>query len=185
MLNKIFSRRSFFRGAALGAFLLLSRPAWSALSDPEELPQGTLNLHNAHSNERMEITYRDEEGNYDPEALKKLNHFMRCHYSDKAIQMDIRMIEFLNLVDKKTGGGHEIEVVSAYRSPAYNQLLIKNGHAVAKHSYHTKGRAIDIRIPNIGLEILQRTALSLEHGGVGFYPDSGFIHLDSGPVRSW
>ena len=99
--------------------------------------------------------------------------------------MDIRVIEFLNRVDKRTGGGHEIEVVSAYRSPAYNRLLIKKGRAAARHSYHIQGKAIDIRIPNTGLEILQRTALSMEYGGVGYYPESGFIHLDSGPVRSW
>ncbi|HZR45724.1 MAG TPA: DUF882 domain-containing protein, partial [Candidatus Manganitrophaceae bacterium] len=79
----------------------------------------------------------------------------------------------------------EIHVISGYRSPEYNALLIREGRGAAKKSLHLQGKAIDIRIPAVGLDILRKTALSLEYGGVGYYPQSGFVHLDSGAVRFW
>ena len=148
-------------------------------------PEGTLSLYNTHSEERLEVTYRDSSGNYDFEAIKEMNYFLRCHYTQKVVPMDIRVIEFLNLVHKKVGGTRDIEVISGYRSPEYNNLLIREGRGAAKHSLHLLGKAIDFRISGVGLDRLRQTAMNLESGGVGYYPESGFIHLDSGKVRSW
>ena len=180
-----YSRRSFLKGSLAGAFLLFASPALGALKPYDPFPEGTLSLHNAHTDEKLQVTYRDASGKYNEESLKELNHFLRCHYTQKVIAIDIRVIEFLNLVHKKVGGDHEIEVISGYRSPEYNSLLVREGRGAAKHSLHLKGKAIDIRIPEVGLDRLQRTAMSLEFGGVGYYPKSGFIHLDSGDIRSW
>ena len=99
--------------------------------------------------------------------------------------MDIRVIEFLNLVHKKVGGNYEIQVISGYRSPEYNTLLRREGRGAAKHSLHLSGKAIDFRIPQVGIDKLRETAMNLEYGGVGYYPKAGFIHLDSGSVRFW
>lgn len=97
--------------------------------------------------------------------------------------MDIGVIEYLNAVDKRLGRNHEIHIISGYRSLEYNELLIRQGKAVAKHSLHLVGRAVDIRIPGVALPLVRQAALGLEYGGVGYYPRSGFIHLDSGRFR--
>ncbi|MGA8310925.1 MAG: DUF882 domain-containing protein [Terriglobales bacterium] len=56
---------------------------------------------------------------------------------------------------------------------------------VAAHSLHMQGEAIDIRIPGIATSKLRDVALSLHRGGVGFYPQSEFVHVDVGRVRQW
>jgi uncharacterized protein YcbK (DUF882 family) len=180
----------------LGALIVFASPVFGAVRNFNELPvrrvdrsiqrsEGALSLYNTHTEERLEVTYRDSSGNYDSDAIKEMNYFLRCHYTQKVVPMDIRVIEFLNLVHKKAGGTRDIEVISGYRSPEYNNLLIREGRGAAKHSLHLLGKAIDFRIPGVGLDRLRQTAMNLEYGGVGYYPESGFIHLDSGQVRSW
>jgi uncharacterized protein YcbK (DUF882 family) len=110
---------------------------------------------------------------------------MRCHYTNQITVMDINAIEYLNLVDKKLGGGHEIHIISGYRSPTYNSLLAQNGRHVARHSLHRVGQAIDIAIPGIPLDKIRHTAVALQLGGVGYYPGAGFVHIDSGKIRTW
>lgn len=110
---------------------------------------------------------------------------MRCRYTDQITIMDVNAIEYLNLVDKKLGGGNEIHIISGYRSPAFNSLLVQNGRHVARHSLHPHGKAIDIAIPGISLEKVRHTAVALQLGGVGYYPGAGFVHIDSGKIRTW
>jgi uncharacterized protein YcbK (DUF882 family) len=88
-------------------------------------------------------------------------------------------------VGTRLGGGNEIHVISGYRSPQYNDHLLSRGRKVAKQSLHLEGRALDIRIPGTALSLLQRTALSLRLGGVGYYPRGNFVHIDSGAFRTW
>jgi uncharacterized protein YcbK (DUF882 family) len=99
--------------------------------------------------------------------------------------MDIKTIECLNLVDKKLGGRNEIHIISGYRSPTYNSLLVQNGRHVAKQSLHRVGKAIDIVIPGVPLVKVRHAAVALKLGGVGYYPGAGFVHIDSGKVRTW
>jgi uncharacterized protein YcbK (DUF882 family) len=99
--------------------------------------------------------------------------------------MDKDMIEFVNLVDKRFGSNNEILVISGYRSPEYNQLLINEGRNVVKNSLHLAGKAMDIRISGMDLCKLRDEALSLRLGGVGYYKQSNFVHLDSGRFRTW
>ncbi|MFI5305488.1 MAG: YcbK family protein [Nitrospiria bacterium] len=173
------------KGSLAGALMLFVSPAFGAIKSINPLPEGSLPLYNVHTDERLQVNYRDSNGNYNEESLKELNYFLRCHYTQKIITIDIRVIEFLNLVHKNIGGKEEIEVISGYRSPEYNNLLIKEGRGAAKHSLHLQGKAIDIRMPKVELSRIRDIALNLQYGGVGYYPDSGFIHLDSGAVRSW
>jgi len=186
LFNSFFSRRLFLK-ASLACTLLLAEidPAWAKLPATENLPDGKISLYNTHSKERLTVTYRDSEGNYDLNALHSLNWILRCHYTQEVADMDIRAIEHLSLVDKELGGGHEFHIISGYRSPAYNGLLRQEGHRVARHSLHMKGKAIDVSIPGVGLDKLRRVALNLKYGGVGFYPGAGFVHLDSGDFRTW
>jgi uncharacterized protein YcbK (DUF882 family) len=77
------------------------------------------------------------------------------------------------------------EVISGYRSPQTNAALRRRSHGVAEHSLHLQGRAIDVRLPGFATRRLRELALGMQRGGVGFYPESDFVHLDNGPVRLW
>jgi uncharacterized protein YcbK (DUF882 family) len=150
------------------------------------LPEsGALTLFNAHTNDRLSVNFRKPDGSYDLDALQALNWIMRCHFTNQATTMDVNAIEYLNLVDKKLGGGNEIHIISGYRSPSYNSLLVQNGRHVAKRSLHRVGKAIDIAIPGIPLDKIRHTAVALQLGGVGYYPGAGFVHIDSGKIRTW
>jgi len=186
VFDSLLNRRLFLKASLAGVLFLAGRkPAYSKTASNLMLPEGSLSLYNTHSRERLSINYRDPQGNYIPEALTSLNWILRCPYTGEVANMDIRAIEHLNLVDKQLGGGNEFHIISGYRSPQYNGLLRREGHHVAKHSLHLKGKAIDISIPGVGLDKLRRTALNLNYGGVGYYPGAGFVHLDSGSFRTW
>jgi uncharacterized protein YcbK (DUF882 family) len=179
-------KSSLLGAAALVGRLALPEPARAALpAVGAALPPAELLLHNTHTGERLEVAYRDRSGDYDPAALAAVDRILRCHYTGEVAHIDIRVIEFLNLVDKTLGGDHQVEIISGFRSRAYNDWLFQHGHGVAKGSLHLVGKAIDVSLGGVDLDTLRRTALRLEGGGVGYYPRSGFVHLDSGRVRTW
>jgi uncharacterized protein YcbK (DUF882 family) len=187
-------RRSFLKASLLGSAALLFTPAFARGEEkaapapelnPRKLPEGSLSLYNIHTEEKLDVTYRKESGEYDPKALKALNWILRCHYTNLVANIDLAVIEIVNLVDKMIGGGRMIHVISGFRSKEYNQLLAREGHHVARHSLHMLGKAIDIRIPDVDLFSIRETALDIQLGGVGYYPKSDFVHLDSGRVRFW
>jgi uncharacterized protein YcbK (DUF882 family) len=169
----------------MGAAMLMLRPVeTSALFF--ERPEGRLSLYNTHTGERLKVTYRNERGEYDHDALKAPNLILRCHYTGEQTGMDMKAIEFVGRVVRSLGGSErEVHIISGYRSPAYNNLLISQGRGVAKNSLHLQGKAIDFRVPSVELSLLKKIALSIGYGGVGYYPRSGFIHLDSGRFRFW
>jgi len=181
---KAVSRRTLLKTALAGAFCLWTGQAFS-IEPPPDAFEGRLSLYNIHTDERLEIVYRDRDGHCDPNALDAVNRLLRCHYTNEVARMDIRVIEYLNAMDKNLGGKNTIHVVSGFRSRAYNDLLLREGRGVVPHSLHLAGKAVDFRIPGIGLETMRRIALGLAAGGVGYYPVSDFIHIDSGRVRSW
>jgi uncharacterized protein YcbK (DUF882 family) len=188
-------RRSFLKAAVFGASAaIFSRPAFlhaeekaapSPDLNPRKLPEGRLSLYNIHTEEKLTVTYRKESGDYDAEALKALNWILRCHYTNLVANIDIAVLEIVNLVGRIAGGDRMIHVISGFRSSAYNQLLAREGHGVAKHSLHMLGKAIDFRIPAVDLFNIRETAMKLHLGGVGYYPKSDFVHLDSGRFRFW
>lgn len=131
------------------------------------------------------MTFRDGTGRYDARALAAIDHILRCHYSGLAARMDVGVLEFLNAVDRRLGGDREIHVISGFRSPEYNNWLIRHGHGVAQRSLHLVGKAIDVRFPGVPLGAVRDAARALGLGGVGYYPASDFVHVDSGPLRYW
>jgi len=148
-------------------------------------PRGRLSLYNTHTGERLSVAYRDGRGDCDPAAVSALNRILRCHYTGEIAEMDLRVIDFLGAVDGSLGGGNEIHVISGFRSPGYNEKLVREGRGVARNSLHLQGRAIDFRIPGLRLNSLREAALRLREGGVGHYPGSDFVHIDSGRFRTW
>jgi uncharacterized protein YcbK (DUF882 family) len=148
----------------------------------------TINLHHVHTDESLTITFK-KDGQYDEEALKKINWIMRDWRKNEATTMDREEIDLLWQVYQEVGAKQPIEIICGYRSPATNNMLrgrsAKSG--VARNSQHTLGKAIDFYIPGVPLETLRATAMRLQGGGVGYYPTSGspFVHLDVGNVRAW
>lgn len=183
MFTKNFSRRTFLQTAIVGALYLGVGSTAFAKSILAE--KGSLSLYNTHTQERLSVTFRQADGNYDIDALNALNWILRCHFTNQETIMDVNTIEYLNLVDNRLGGGNEIHIISGYRSPSYNSLLSSNSRHVAKHSLHLEGKALDIAMPGVDLPSLRRTAVALRMGGVGYYPDAGFVHIDSGKFRTW
>ena len=186
MITTMTCRRAFLKSSLyLAATLLGAKSAMAKLWDGSSVPAGKLSLLNINTHERLTVTYRNEMGEYDQEALKALNWALRCHVTNEAATMDLRVIEYLNRLDNSLGGGNEIKIISGYRSPSYNSKLRSVSKGVAKHSLHMKGKAIDLAIAGIGLDRIRHTALALAAGGVGYYPQSGFVHIDSGDFRTW
>ena len=181
-----FTRRKLITSMAGGLAGLAATPALAYI--PKDLPwQGDshreLSFLNLHTGERAKSVAYFEQGRYVPGALAELNKILRDHRTDDMINMDPRLMDLLHVLQKRLGSAAEIEVISAYRSPASNAKLAARSGRVAKKSYHMKGMAIDIAMDDRGLRDIQKVAKSLNLGGVGRYRK--FVHVDTGPVRSW
>jgi hypothetical protein len=119
------------------------------------------------------------------ESLEGRFHlFLRDHYTNQATRMDIRLVDVLTRVANKFSA-KRIEVVSGYRSPKYNLMLRKKGHQVARNSQHMEGNAVDFRIRGVATRQVLHFVRSLRVGGVGYYPNSQFVHSDTGRIRYW
>jgi uncharacterized protein YcbK (DUF882 family) len=175
-------RRQFVGGAAalLGAALLVpSRAARAGAS-----AQRTLSFVSTHTNEAISIAYASGE-RYSRDALAALDWFLRDFRNGMVHPIDPRLFDQLHTLAAITGTQAPFQVISGYRSPATNAALRAHGGGVAAHSLHLEGRAIDIRLADVGLADLRDAALSLRAGGVGYYAASQFVHVDTGSVRRW
>jgi uncharacterized protein YcbK (DUF882 family) len=144
----------------------------------------TLNLVNFNTQEVLTVTYWSN-GAYHRDALNKLNHFLRDNRDSAQTEMDPLLFDVLWHTTMIVGYTGSIEVLSAYRSPASNAWLASVSRGVARDSQHMNGNAMDIRFPGVPVFKIRQAAYALNMGGVGFYPRSGFVHLDTGPVRFW
>ena len=146
-----------------------------------------LHLHHLHTGENLDVVYRI--GNaYLPDAIEKLNHFLRDHRTNDVSHYDPKEFDVLHQVMAKLGRPNgTIDIVCGYRTPFSNNFLRTRSAVtgVAQHSQHMLAKAIDIRVPGVQTRTLRDVALSLKAGGVGYYPISQFVHVDVGPVRQW
>ena len=179
------TRRTLLRTAMAGLMVGAVHALSSARARASQLPEGQLTFLNVWTDERLTVTYRDEAGEYDLDALDDVNQIFRCHATGEVSVIDVRLLEHVNLVQKKLGGDREIHIISGYRSPEYNAKLVRTGRRAARNSLHMQGQAVDLRVPGIHPKVIRQAALELGFGGVGYYPRSKFVHLDSGPFRSW
>jgi uncharacterized protein YcbK (DUF882 family) len=143
-----------------------------------------LALHNVNTRESFDDVYWAD-GNYKPEALKRLDVLLRDHRAKQVCRYDPRLFDLLARVHASVESEAPFEVICGYRSRRTNAMARRRSRGVAKESYHTRGMAIDIRLPDAQLRGISELAKSLQAGGVGYYPRSGFVHLDVGPVRTW
>lgn len=144
-----------------------------------------LRMYHTHTGERIDIVYRRGE-TYVPEALSRLNHFLRDHRTGEVHRYDPRVFDVLtDLLAAMGRPNAELQIICGYRTPWSNQFLRTHTSGVAEHSLHMQAEAIDIRLPGVSTLTLRNAALKLARGGVGYYPKSGFIHVDVGRVRRW
>lgn len=173
------SRRQFVSSAAaLGCVYLL--PSAKVIGSQAR----QLTLHNSHTGESLETTYYTSEG-YQTTALKELNHLLRDHRQNASHKIDPALFDQLWNIQSLLGDTQSIEIISGYRTRKTNSVLRQKSKSVAKYSYHTQGRAIDFRLPGIPTLQVRNVAQHLKSGGVGYYERSNFIHIDTGPYRSW
>jgi uncharacterized protein YcbK (DUF882 family) len=148
-------------------------------------PEYRLKFYHLHTGERLDIIYREGD-RYLPAALDRLDHYLRDHRTGDVRHYDPRLFDLLHDLTAKLGKPDaEIDVVCGYRTPWSNEFLRRHGHGVAEKSLHMQAMAIDIRLPGVRTADLRDAALSLRRGGVGYYAESGFVHVDVGRVRRW
>lgn len=143
-----------------------------------------LAFYNLHTDEKLRVTYW-KNGRFEPAAMAKINHILRDFRTGDTYPMSANLIDLLHDLQMKLRTDAVIEIISGYRSPKSNAMLVNNSDGVARRSYHMQGLATDIRMRGVSLRQLQTTALFMKRGGVGYYPKSDFVHVDVGPVRRW
>lgn len=143
-----------------------------------------ISFRHSHTGESFSGIYRVGD-KYLPEAFERINYVLRDFRTEEVFPMDPRTVDILAMVHKKMGLTEGYETLSGYRSPKTNAMLRKTGTGVAKNSFHMYGQAIDFRVPGRSTSKLRTTAKALQAGGVGYYPKSNFVHVDTGTVRSW
>lgn len=172
-------RRGFLGAGGLAAAMLILPRRAHASASPRSLA-----FRHTHTAERLAVTYAFGD-RYLPDALDRVAHFLRDFRNGETHAIDPALLDQLHALTRVTADAATIEVISGYRSPATNQMLHERSRGVATQSLHLEGRAIDIRVAGVRLADLRDAALSLRAGGVGYYPASDFVHVDTGRVRRW
>ena len=141
-------------------------------------------LHNLHTGDTVKATYW-ENGRYVDGALAEARHALRDWRNGAQHDMDPGLFDVFHELSARLETDRPFQIISGYRSPATNAAMHERSSGVASHSLHMQGMATDIRIEGVQLAHLRRAALDLGRGGVGFYPQSNFVHVDTGRVRQW
>lgn len=144
----------------------------------------TLNFYHTHTGDTLRVTYF-RQGEYVPEALADIRVFLADWRDGEQHEMDPQLMDILWQLQKGAGSTGTWEVISAYRSPKTNEMLRGKSSGVASKSQHLLGKAIDVRLRGLELKKLHASARNLKLGGVGYYPTSNFVHVDTGRVRYW
>jgi len=175
-------RRLLTAAAALCAAPLLALPRHAHATSGVAR---TVSFRHTHTGESLSLAYAHGD-TYLPDALARVNWFLRDFRNGESRPIDPQLLDRLHLLGELTGTRAPFDVISAYRSPATNEALQRRGGGgVASRSLHLEGRAIDVRLDDVALADLRDAATSLRAGGVGFYPESRFVHLDTGRMRRW
>ncbi len=173
------TRRRFLQGAGAGLLLLPLPAAWARARE-----QRSLSLVHTHTGERLSSVYF-QNGEYQPDELSRINQLLRDFRTGDVHSIAPATLDILADLRTLADRDEPYEVICGYRSPQTNAALRRRSHGVAEHSLHLQGRAIDVRLPGFSTRRLRELALGMGRGGVGFYPQSDFVHLDNGDVRFW
>ncbi len=170
------ARRSVLGGLLAAPFIVRPAGAWSQ--------SRFVRFHCTHTGDKINANYwRD--GQYDREALKDLNWFLRDWRANRTHFIDPLTLDIIYWTSHRMGSSGKAEIISGYRTRKTNEMLRSNSSKVAKNSYHMYGKAIDFRLLDRSIKDTHKAVLTRQYGGVGLYTRSQFIHVDTGPVRSW
>jgi uncharacterized protein YcbK (DUF882 family) len=192
--SQLMSRRKLLTGITASAAAILLGPLCQMAEAAQPSTKGKLKLsgetirslsfYSPNTKEHLAVTYFDN-GRYVRSALKEVNRHFRDHYCGRVHVIDPHLLDYLYSIKIELGVTGPFHVLSAYRTPATNNMLRRHSHKVAKHSYHIYGKAVDIRVPGISTSKLRRAAYNLKLGGVGYYKRERFVHVDTGQFRAW
>ena len=175
--------RRRFVAASLGAAAALC-PVARAIAAAATPPVHRLSFYHIHTGEKLNIAYR-EQGALIKGALTEINQYLRDFRTEQIHDIDVALLDALHDLFTTFDGRGNFEVISGYRSPRTNAALRHATTGVAENSLHIQGRAIDVRLTSAKTVAVRDAAISLRRGGVGYYPESNFVHVDTGPFRSW
>jgi len=176
------ARRELLRHTLVALGSLCLAPGWACAA--QRTADRWLELRNIHTDEVLKTTFQDANG-FVADPLRKLQHLLRDYRTGQEHEMDPGLYVQLSDLARAAGAEPRYEVISGYRSPATNSMLHDTGHNVSEHSLHMQGKALDVRLRGYDLAALRDLALAAKRGGVGYYPHSNFIHIDTGRVRQW
>ncbi|MBI4126857.1 MAG: DUF882 domain-containing protein [Deltaproteobacteria bacterium] len=145
---------------------------------------GVLPIYNTVTREKIEVRFRNADGTYNEGALNRIDHLLACRYNNEETPISLKLIEMVDYLQDHFNSP-EVKVISGYRSPEYNAKLRRRLRRVARHSFHMAGRAMDLKLEGVESRAVRNFAVSLQAGGVGYYGRTRFLHIDSGPVRTW
>ena len=178
------NRRTFLKwGTSAILTTVFTHPVLAAV-DPKAHKPHILSFYNIHTGETLKTCYRSS-GKLILRAVNRISHIMRDHRTGEVKPVDPTLLDLLHRIVMEEKPRAPLSIISGYRSPSTNEALRKVTAGVARKSLHMKGRAIDIRIPGYETAALRQIAVDLRCGGVGYYPESDFVHLDTGPIKVW
>ena len=176
-------RRFLCQAGAVCASLAASVAAMPAAASVGSRARVVRFVH-THTGETLTAPYFDG-GAYDSGCLRQVDQLLRDFRNGEVHPIDPPLLDILYELQTLADRDAPFEVISGYRSPQTNSMLRRHSSGVAEHSQHLLGKAIDVRLSGYSTRRLGEFARSLERGGVGFYPASDFIHVDTGAVRYW
>jgi len=171
--------------ATIGFSANQSAVAAPAIVGQKELSARTLSFDGYYTGEYVKKVTYWADGEYIHGALKEINHALRDWREDEVHPIDVNLLDLLYHLGRNLDTDCHFELVSGYRSPKTNAMLHRRDPGVAVNSLHMKGQAVDISLPGRPLHKVKEMALAMELGGVGYYPESNFVHVDTGRVRRW
>jgi uncharacterized protein YcbK (DUF882 family) len=174
------SRRGFVLASSAG----LGLAGWRSPALAGSPPERRLLIHHQHTGEWLRSVYFAD-GRYQDESLREISRVLRDWRTDQVKAIDPKVLDIVYYLQQRLSLAGPLEVICGYRSPATNAMLRRRSRGVARNSLHMDGMAIDISFKGTTLAAVRRAAVELGAGGVGYYPASGFIHLDSGDPRQW
>ncbi len=173
-------RRSLLK-AALGGLIASILPP---LRRADAVDERRLDFFHTHTGKHLDVIFKRGDA-YVPEGLVQINEFLSDFRTGDVNDMDPQLLDLIYDLRQALGSNGTYEVISGYRSPQTNDMLRSRSSGVAKNSQHLYGKAIDIRLSDVELHKLRDTAIAMQRGGVGYYADSNFVHIDTGRVRRW
>lgn len=179
------NRRGFIKFGVLATVAATFEPARAIAAVTQSLnPKRNLSFFNTHTGEHLDVCYC-QDGVYRSAALNRIKYLLRDHRTGDIKAIDTRVLDILYTLSRRLDTPGPFHIISGYRSPATNAALHRKNPGVAAHSFHIQGMAIDFRVPGCKTTSVHTAAINLRAGGVGYYPESDFVHVDCGPVRYW